>query len=125
MKINLSLVVCAPLPPSLPQISSLQSEHEEQEQTICQYEEELVQAREELLKLQEETRLLEEKVQAAREQLTPLQESVRDSYKQVTQVRHCCCFSPRIFYFEHLSLFIFQAFSRCFCPKQLSISTFV
>ncbi|CAL8308227.1 unnamed protein product [Lota lota] len=68
-------------------ISSLQSEHEEQELTICQYEEELVQAREELLKLQEETRVLEEKVQAAREQLTPLQESVRDSYKQVTQVQ--------------------------------------
>ena len=74
------------LSPSLPQITSLQSEHEEQEQTICQYEEELVQAREELLKLQEETRVLEEKVQAAREQLTPLQESVRDSFKQVTQV---------------------------------------
>uniref|UniRef100_A0A8C5AEX9 Epidermal growth factor receptor pathway substrate 15 n=1 Tax=Gadus morhua TaxID=8049 RepID=A0A8C5AEX9_GADMO len=68
-------------------ITSLQSEHEEQEITIGQYEEALVQAREELLKLQEETRLLEEKVQGAREQLTPLQESVRDSFKQVTQVR--------------------------------------
>lgn len=68
------------------QISSLQSEHEEQEQRISQYEEELVQAREELLNLQEETRRLEEKVQAAQEQLTPLQESVRDSYTQVAQV---------------------------------------
>lgn len=81
--------LCLCLPP-FPQISSLQSEHEEQELTICQYEEELVQAREELLKLQEETRVLEEKVQAAREQLTPLQESVRDSYKQVTQVWVFC-----------------------------------
>uniref|UniRef100_A0A3Q4H4K7 Epidermal growth factor receptor pathway substrate 15 n=1 Tax=Neolamprologus brichardi TaxID=32507 RepID=A0A3Q4H4K7_NEOBR len=56
-------------------ISSLQSEHEEQEQRICQYEEELVQAREELLALQEESRKLQEKVQAAQEQLTPLQEA--------------------------------------------------
>lgn len=68
------------------QISSLQSEHEEQEQKICQYEEELVQAREELLALQEESRKLQEKVQAAQEQLTPLQESVRDSFTQVSQV---------------------------------------
>lgn len=70
----------------LSQISSLQSEHEEQEQRICQYEEELVQAREELLALQEESRKLQEKVQAAQEQLTPLQESVRDSFTQVAQV---------------------------------------
>ncbi|XP_047230794.1 epidermal growth factor receptor substrate 15 isoform X4 [Girardinichthys multiradiatus] len=69
------------------QISSLQSEHEEQEQKICQYEEELVQAREELLALQEESRRLQEKVQAAQEQLTPLQESVRDSFTQVSQVQ--------------------------------------
>ncbi|XP_054646268.1 epidermal growth factor receptor substrate 15 isoform X3 [Dunckerocampus dactyliophorus] len=68
-------------------ISSLQSEHEEQEQRICQYEEELVQAREELLALQEESRRLQEKVQAAQEQLTPLQESVRDSFTQVSQVQ--------------------------------------
>ncbi|XP_029355393.1 epidermal growth factor receptor substrate 15 isoform X2 [Echeneis naucrates] len=68
-------------------ISSLQSEHEEQEQRICQYEEELVQAREELLALQEESRRLQEKVQAAQEQLTPLQESVRDSFTQVAQVQ--------------------------------------
>lgn len=73
----------------LSQISSLQSEHEEQEQKICQYEEELVQAREELLALQEESRRLQEKVQAAQEQLTPLQESVRDSFTQVSQV--CLC----------------------------------
>lgn len=65
---------------------SLQSEHEEQEQRICQFEEELVQAREELLALQEESRKLQEKVQAAQEQLTPLQESVRDSFTQVAQV---------------------------------------
>lgn len=70
------------------QISSLQSEHEEQEQRICQYEEELVQAREELLALQEESRRLQEKVQAAQEQLTPLQESVRDSFTQVAQVKN-------------------------------------
>lgn len=70
------------------QISSLQTEHEEQEQRICQYEEELVQAREELLALQDESRRLQEKVQAAQEQLTPLQESVRDSFMQVAQVRH-------------------------------------
>lgn len=68
------------------QISSLQLEHEEQEQRICQYEEDLVQAREELLALQEESRRLQEKVQAAQEQLTPLQESVRDSFTQVAQV---------------------------------------
>lgn len=61
-------------------------EHEEQEQRICHYEEELVQAREELLALQEESKRLQEKVQAAQEQLTPLQESVRDSFTQVTQV---------------------------------------
>ncbi|XP_045904785.1 epidermal growth factor receptor substrate 15 isoform X8 [Micropterus dolomieu] len=67
------------------QISSLQSEHEEQEQRICQFEEELVQAREELLALQEESRRLQEKVQAAQEQLTPLQKSVRDSFTQVAQ----------------------------------------
>ncbi|KAM6939264.1 epidermal growth factor receptor substrate 15 isoform 5-T5 [Lycodopsis pacificus] len=66
-------------------ISSLQSEHEDQEQKICQFEEELVQAREELLALQEESRKLQEKVQAAQEQLTPLQESVRDSFTQVAQ----------------------------------------
>lgn len=70
-------------------ISSLQSEHEEQEQKICQFEEELVQAREELLALQEESRRLQEKVQAAQEQLTPLQESVRDSFTQVAQVGLC------------------------------------
>lgn len=70
------------------QISSLQSEHDEQEQKICQYEEELVQAREELLALQEESRKLQEKVQSAQEQLTPLQESVRDSFTQVAQVRN-------------------------------------
>lgn len=70
----------------LPQIASLQSEHEEQEQRICQFEEELVQAREELLALQEESRMLQEKVQAAQEQLTPLQESVHDSFVQVAQV---------------------------------------
>lgn len=69
-----------------PQIASLQSEHEEQEQRICQFEEELVQAREELLALQEESRRLQEKVQAAQEQLTPLQESVHDSFVQVAQV---------------------------------------
>ncbi|XP_045904780.1 epidermal growth factor receptor substrate 15-like 1 isoform X4 [Micropterus dolomieu] len=69
------------------QISSLQSEHEEQEQRICQFEEELVQAREELLALQEESRRLQEKVQAAQEQLTPLQKSVRDSFTQVAQVQ--------------------------------------
>ncbi|XP_065811973.1 epidermal growth factor receptor substrate 15 isoform X3 [Labrus bergylta] len=63
------------------------SEHEEQEQKICQYEEELVQAREELLALQEESRRLQEKVQAAQEQLTPLKDSVRDSFKQVSQVQ--------------------------------------
>lgn len=68
------------------QISSLQSEHEEQEQRICQFEEDLVQAREELLALQEESRRLQEKVQAAQEQLSPLQESVRDSFTQVSQV---------------------------------------
>lgn len=61
-------------------------EHEEQEQRICHYEEELVQAREELLALQEESKKLQEKVQAAQEQLTPLQESVRDSFTQVSQV---------------------------------------
>lgn len=61
-------------------------EHEEQEQRICHYEEELVQAREELLALQEESKRVQEKVQAAQEQLTPLQESVRDSFTQVTQV---------------------------------------
>lgn len=70
----------------LPQIVTLQSEHEEQEQRICQFEEELVQAREELLALQEESRMLQEKVQAAQEQLTPLQESVHDSFVQVAQV---------------------------------------
>lgn len=69
-----------------PQIASLQSEHEEQEQRICQFEEELVQAREELLALQEESRRLQEKVQAAQEQLTPLKESVHDSFVQVAQV---------------------------------------
>lgn len=73
----------------LSQISSLQLEHEEQEQRICQYEEDLVQAREELLALQEESRRLQEKVQAAQEQLTPLQESVRDSFTQVAQVGLC------------------------------------
>uniref|UniRef100_A0A8C8BUN4 Epidermal growth factor receptor pathway substrate 15 n=1 Tax=Oncorhynchus tshawytscha TaxID=74940 RepID=A0A8C8BUN4_ONCTS len=67
-------------------ISSLEVEHAEQEQRIEEYEEQLVQAREELLRLQEETQHLEEKVQAAREQLTPLQESVRDSFSQVSQV---------------------------------------
>uniref|UniRef100_A0A4W5Q7A1 Epidermal growth factor receptor pathway substrate 15 n=1 Tax=Hucho hucho TaxID=62062 RepID=A0A4W5Q7A1_9TELE len=67
-------------------ISSLEVEHAEQEQRIEEYEEQLVQAREELLRLQEETQQLEEKVQAAREQLTPLQESVRDSFSQVSQV---------------------------------------
>lgn len=61
-------------------------EHAEQEQRIEEYEEQLVQAREELLRLQEETQQLEEKVQAAREQLTPLQESVRGSFSQVSQV---------------------------------------
>uniref|UniRef100_A0A8C7QUW3 Epidermal growth factor receptor pathway substrate 15 n=1 Tax=Oncorhynchus mykiss TaxID=8022 RepID=A0A8C7QUW3_ONCMY len=66
-------------------ISSLEVEHAEQEQRIEEYEEQLVQAREELLRLQEETQHLEEKVQAAREQLTPLQESVRDSFSQVSQ----------------------------------------
>lgn len=71
------------------QISSLQSEHEDQEHKICQFEEELVQAREELLALQEESRKLQEKVQAAQEQLTPLQESVRDSFTQVAQVGLC------------------------------------
>lgn len=70
----------------LSQIASLQSEHEEQEQRICQFEEELVQAREELLALQEESRRLQEKVQAAQEQLTPLKESVHDSFVQVAQV---------------------------------------
>ncbi|XP_077389940.1 epidermal growth factor receptor substrate 15 isoform X3 [Festucalex cinctus] len=75
-------------PPQNNQITSLQSEHEEQEQRICQYEEDLVQAREELLALQEESRKLQEKVQAAQEQLTPLQESVRDSFTQVAQVQH-------------------------------------
>lgn len=69
-----------------PQIVSLQTEHEEQEQRICQFEEELVQAREELLALQEESRRLQEKVQAAQEQLTPLKESVHDSFVQVAQV---------------------------------------
>ncbi|KAM9480369.1 epidermal growth factor receptor substrate 15 isoform 1-T1 [Salvelinus alpinus] len=67
-------------------ISSLEVEHAEQEQRIEEYEEQLVQAREELLQLQEETQQLEEKVQAAREQLTPLKESVRDSFSQVSQV---------------------------------------
>uniref|UniRef100_A0A674E3H5 Epidermal growth factor receptor pathway substrate 15 n=1 Tax=Salmo trutta TaxID=8032 RepID=A0A674E3H5_SALTR len=67
-------------------ISSLEVEHAEQEQRIEEYEEQLVQAREELLRLQEETQQLEEKVQAAREQLTPLQESVRGSFSQVSQV---------------------------------------
>uniref|UniRef100_A0A8C5E8I9 Epidermal growth factor receptor pathway substrate 15 n=1 Tax=Gouania willdenowi TaxID=441366 RepID=A0A8C5E8I9_GOUWI len=66
-------------------ISSLQSEHEDQEQQICQYEEELVQAREELLALQKESRRLQEMVQAAQEQLTPLKDSVRDSFTQVAQ----------------------------------------
>ncbi|XP_077439832.1 epidermal growth factor receptor substrate 15 isoform X3 [Vanacampus margaritifer] len=75
-------------PPQNNQITTLHSEHEEQEQRICQYEEELVQAREELLALQEESRKLQEKVQAAQEQLTPLQESVRDSFTQVAQVQH-------------------------------------
>lgn len=70
----------------LSQISSLEMQHEEQEQRICHYEEELVQAREELLALQEESKRLQEKVQAAQEQLTPLQESVRDSFTQVVQV---------------------------------------
>lgn len=37
--------------------------------------------------LQEESRKLQEKVQAAQEQLTPLQESVRDSFTQVAQVK--------------------------------------
>lgn len=73
----------------LSQISSLEMQHEEQEQRICHYEEELVQAREELLALQEESKRLQEKVQAAQEQLTPLQESVRDSFTQVVQVGLC------------------------------------
>lgn len=77
------------------QIASLQSEHEEQEQKICQYEEELVQAREELLALQEESRRLQETVQAAQEQLTPLQESVRDSFAQVSQVKNALFFSAQ------------------------------
>ncbi|XP_029684569.1 epidermal growth factor receptor substrate 15 isoform X2 [Takifugu rubripes] len=69
------------------EISSLEMQHEEQEQRICHYEEELVQAREELLALQEESKRLQEKVRAAQEQLTPLQESVRDSFTQVVQVQ--------------------------------------
>lgn len=72
-------------------------EHEEQEQRICHYEEELVQAREELLALQEESKKLQEKVQAAQEQLTPLQESVRDSFTQVSQVGFSkSCKTPQI-----------------------------
>ena len=68
------------------ELLSLEAEHTAQEQRIEEYEEQLVQAREELLRLEEETQHLEEKVQAAREQLTPLQESVRDSFSQVSQV---------------------------------------
>uniref|UniRef100_A0A4W5P9S3 Epidermal growth factor receptor pathway substrate 15 n=1 Tax=Hucho hucho TaxID=62062 RepID=A0A4W5P9S3_9TELE len=67
-------------------ILSLEAEHTEQEQKMEEYEEQLVQAREELLRLQEESQQLEEKVQAAREQFTPLQESVKDSFSQVSQV---------------------------------------
>ncbi|XP_021454866.2 epidermal growth factor receptor substrate 15 isoform X1 [Oncorhynchus mykiss] len=67
-------------------ILSLEAEHTAQEQRIEEYEEQLVQAREELLRLQEESQQLEEKVQAAREQFTPLQESVKDSFSQVSQV---------------------------------------
>uniref|UniRef100_A0A8C8M0B9 Epidermal growth factor receptor pathway substrate 15 n=1 Tax=Oncorhynchus tshawytscha TaxID=74940 RepID=A0A8C8M0B9_ONCTS len=66
-------------------ILSLEAEHTAQEQRIEEYEEQLVQAREELLRLQEESQQLEEKVQAAREQFTPLQESVKDSFSQVSQ----------------------------------------
>uniref|UniRef100_A0A673YTQ5 Epidermal growth factor receptor pathway substrate 15 n=1 Tax=Salmo trutta TaxID=8032 RepID=A0A673YTQ5_SALTR len=66
-------------------ILSLEAENTAQEQRIEEYEEQLVQAREELLRLQGESQQLEEKVQAAREQFTPLQESVKDSFSQVSQ----------------------------------------
>uniref|UniRef100_A0A8K9XAV8 Epidermal growth factor receptor pathway substrate 15 n=1 Tax=Oncorhynchus mykiss TaxID=8022 RepID=A0A8K9XAV8_ONCMY len=76
-------------------ILSLEAEHTAQEQRIEEYEEQLVQAREELLRLQEESQQLEEKVQAAREQFTPLQESVKDSFSQVSQFKciwlRCVC----------------------------------
>lgn len=88
----------------LSQISSLQMEHEDQEQRICHYEEELVQAREELLALQEESRRLQEKVQAAQEQLTPLQDSVRDSFTQVAQVGFRSNFSAHVLKSEEVFL---------------------
>lgn len=68
------------------QIQSLQVEHNEQEQRIGDYEEELVRAREELLLLQEQAHSLEEKVSSARAQLCPLQDAVTESHTQIAQV---------------------------------------
>ncbi|KAJ8376481.1 hypothetical protein SKAU_G00070610 [Synaphobranchus kaupii] len=68
-------------------IVSLQAEHVEQEQKIAEYEEELSRAQEELRRLQQEAARMQEKVEAARAQLSPLQDSVKESYTEVSQVQ--------------------------------------
>lgn len=68
------------------QLLSLQEEQEELEQSVQEYEEELSRAQEELQRLQEDVTLTERKVEGARFRISPLQNSISQSYAEISRV---------------------------------------
>ncbi|XP_041954342.1 uncharacterized protein si:ch73-140j24.4 isoform X1 [Alosa sapidissima] len=65
---------------------SLQEEQEELEQSVHEYEEELSRAQGELQRLQEDITQAERKVEGARVRISPLQNSISQSYAEISRV---------------------------------------
>ncbi|XP_015257590.1 PREDICTED: epidermal growth factor receptor substrate 15-like [Cyprinodon variegatus] len=68
-------------------ILSLQAEEAQKESQVEEYERELARARWRLKKLREEVKKAKRKVEEAGERDTPLQDSIRQSYEEILQVR--------------------------------------
>lgn len=69
------------------QILSLQAEEAQKENQVEEYERELARARWRLKRLREEVKKAKGKVEEAKERNTPLQDSIRQSYEEILQVK--------------------------------------
>ncbi len=69
------------------QILSLQADEVQKENQVEEYERELARARWRLRKLREEVKQAKRKMEEAGERNTPLQDSIRQSYEEILQVR--------------------------------------
>lgn len=65
----------------------MQAEEVQKENQVEEYERELARARWRLKKLREEVKKAKKKVEEAGERDTPLQDSIRQSYEEILQVK--------------------------------------